>query len=395
METYEFAPLNGKRVIIGVTASISLYRVPDVVRELRREGAEVIVAMSREAADMLSPRIMEWASDNNVVTEITGHIEHIKLFIGRREDTVYLISPASYNVIGKMANGISDDVPSLLFSFALGHGIRTLISPAMHEDMLTNPVNRRNMEYLQSIGVSIIPPRREDYKAKLAEIATITDNVNRAFFSDYLRGKRILVIGGSGEESIDPVRTITNHSSGRMGLAMAKNAYRMGASVVLIGNSSEPVPDYIEFHDAHSFEQFLSVASKEADKKYDAIIVPAALPDFSPKHTSDRKISEQQEMNIELKKNPKLIDELRKKHEGLLVAFRLSHEDDSAEHFSEPMPDIIVFNAIRKGISPFGDSRTSYSIRYGREKLELSNVGKDQLTFELLKIVSRRISGGK
>lgn len=395
METNGFRPLEGKRVVMGITASISLYRSPDVVRELRREGAEVIVAMSREAAVLLNPSVLEWASDNKVITEITGRIEHISLFFGRQKDTVYLVSPASYNVIGKMASGISDDVPSLFFSFAMGHGIRTLISPAMHEDMLTNPVNRRNLDYLQSLGVRVIPPRRADYKAKLAETVTITDFVNRSFYSSLLEGKRILIVSGRGEEAIDPVRTISNRSTGATGYILARTAYRMGASVTFVGNSSEPLPDYIDFHEAHSVDEFSRETMKAADGEMNAIIVPAALPDFSPAHVSERKITDAQNLVIELKKTPKLINDLRKKYDGLIVAFRLSHEDDTEVHFPESKPDITVYNSILDGPSVPERTRFSYTINYGNGKMNLKDVGKEDLAFNLLKIISDRIKAGK
>ena len=393
MDTYEFSPLFGKKVVVGVTASISLYRTPDIIRELRREGAEVIVGMSRESADLLNPKVLEWASGNRVITEISGEIEHIKLFMGQRENLVYLISPATYNTIGKLANGISDDVPSLFFSFALGHGIRTMISPAMHEDMMANPANRRNMDSLRSFGVSVIPPRHEDDKAKIAENAIIADYVNRAFYGNYLSGKKVLVISGRGEEPLDPVRTISNHSSGTMGVMIARNAFRMGSSVTFIGNSMIPLPDYVEFHDAHTMDEYEAATMKCLEEKYDAVIIPAALPDFAPKEKSVRKISERDEVTISFRKVPKLIDSVRKKHKGMLVAFRLYHENDTETHFSGSDPEITVYNAIGGAESPFGKGKVSYSIGYGGKIVEFPSVGKDRLAHELLKIVSEKLGG--
>jgi len=395
METYEFAPLLGKKVVLGVTASISLYRTPDIVRELRREGADVIVGMSREATELLSPKVLEWASENRVITEISGNIEHIKLFMGQREKLVYLVSPASYNTIGKMANGLSDDVPSLFFSFALGHGVRTVISPAMHEDMLTNPINRRNIEFLESAGVTVIPPRREDDKAKLAENVMIADFVNRSFYGSYLAGKRILIISGRGEEPLDPVRTISNHSTGTMGAMIAKHAFRMGASVTLIGNSEAPLPDYVEFREAHSMEQYESETNKKLSGGYDAIIVPAALPDFTSAEKSTTKIADSEDLTIRLHKLPKLIETIRKKYSGIIVAFRLFHEDDTESHFSAAKPDITVYNAIGDGKIPFGKGKGTYSIKYGSGKVDFPDRNKAELAHELLKIVAEKLKGGK
>ncbi|QRF74818.1 bifunctional phosphopantothenoylcysteine decarboxylase/phosphopantothenate synthase [Thermoplasmatales archaeon] len=395
METYEFAPLSGKKVVLGVTASISLYRTPDIVRELRREGADVIVGMSREATELLSPKVLEWASENRVITEISGNIEHIKLFMGQREKLVYLVSPASYNTIGKMANGLSDDVPSLFFSFALGHGVRTVISPAMHDDMLTNPINRRNIEFLESAGVTVIPPRREDDKAKLAENVMIADFINRSFYGSYLAGKRILIISGRGEEPLDPVRTISNHSTGTMGAMIAKYAFRMGASVTLIGNSEAPLPDYVEFREAHSMGQYESETSKKLSEGYDAIIVPAALPDFTSAEKSTTKIADSEDLTVRLHKLPKLIETIRKNYGGIIVAFRLFHEDDTDSHFSAAKPDITVYNAIGDGKTPFGKGKGTYSIKYGPGKVDFPDRNKAELAHELLKIVAEKLKGGK
>ena len=150
-EPYRFENmLNGKTVVVGTGASISIYRVPDLVRDLRREGADVVVIMTANSQELINPEVMRWASENQVITKITGKIEHISLFQTDPKNTAFLVSPASYDLIGKMANGISDDPVSLSFSFAHGNGNPVVIAPAMHKAMMTNPINADNLRKLQS-----------------------------------------------------------------------------------------------------------------------------------------------------------------------------------------------------------------------------------------------------
>ena len=157
--------LSGKKIIIASSASISIYRIPDLIRDLKREGASVVSAMSQQAVSMIGQTIMEWATGNPAVTQITGNIEHISMF---DENTILLVAPASYNTIGKMANGISDSIPSLFFSYALGHGNKIVVVPAMHRDMFESPVNKENIEKLKKLGVLVVDPEFDETKAKIA-----------------------------------------------------------------------------------------------------------------------------------------------------------------------------------------------------------------------------------
>ncbi len=381
--------LKGKRVIVAVTASISIYRVPDIIRDLRREGAEVIAGISREASAMISPEIFRWATANQPVTEISGEIEHVSLFEGDAGSTILLVLPASYNFIGKAASGISDDVPSLFFSFALGNGNGIVLSPVMHEGMMINPVNRQNLEKLQSLGVSIVPPRMESGKAKISESAKIIDYVIRAFNGKKLEGKKVLIIGGHGEARIDPVRMITNSGTGFTAQWLLRNSFRLGAGkICFVGNCNYGVPDYVEHHSAYTFEEFrdgtVSLLEKE---KFDVVINVASLPDFRVKEKIEEKIDSARPAVLDLIPVEKLNRIIRGKHIGKLVTVKLESRFDAEatlEGVKSYSPDIVVFNPYLNEGAPFGSVSNSYTILKGSETIEIGKMAKPEMTRALL-----------
>lgn len=388
--------LNGKRVIIGITASISIYRVPDIIRDLRREGAEVIAGMSREAAEMISPEVFRWATGNEVVTGVTGNIEHVELFRDRARDTMLLVCPASYNFIGKAASGISDDVPSLFFSFALGNGNPVVISPVMHEGMLRNPVNNSNLQRLEDSGVSIVPPRIESERAKISDSDKINDYVSRSFHGTKLKGKSILIIGGRGEESIDPVRKLTNSGTGFTASWFVRNAFRLGVErISFVGNSSREIPDYAEHLPAFTFNEFREATEKLLrQKEYDAIINVASLPDFTLEEKFNEKISSSSPVELHLKPLEKLNGVIRKMHKGVLVVFKLENQldfEETTRSFGETNPEIIVFNSYNGEKTPFGNVANHYTLVKGEEKVDAGNLTKQDMTVRVLDEVSRLV----
>lgn len=384
--------LRGKRVVLGVTASISIYRMPDLVRDLRREGADVHVGMSREAVALVSPKIMEWASGNHVVTELTGDIEHITLFSGESNNTVFLVSPCTHNMIGKMANGISDDVPSAFYSFASGNGNKVMIAPAMHEGMLRNQANERNLSFLKSVGVVIAPPEISEDKAKLSGSSQIIDMVCRMFNGSLLEGKKILIIGGHTEEAIDPVRSISNHSTGFTAYWLSRNAYRTGASkITYIGNSSFELPSYVDFSEALSSREIEQSTLKELNGKYDIVLSPAAISDYTVSEKHQSKLQGKEPMKIELIPRSKIIDIVRKHHKGVLVAFNLSDEPDQGKvrsKFASSNPEIVVCNPAANGKS-FGEVLNDYTILTKDGEVKSANLSKPEMTLELLRLISK------
>lgn len=385
--------LKNKRVVLATSASVSIYRVPDLVRDLRRKGADVIVAMSENSAKFISPEIMKWASENDVITQITGNIEHIKLFIGRSEDTVLLVAPASYNTIGKMANGISDSVPSLLFSFALGQGTRIILAPAMHLDMMTNPINEKNIETLKNYGVQIVEPIYEEQKAKLSQNDSIIDQVFRSFYGDELRDRNIMIISGRGDEYIDPIRMLTNRGTGFTGFWFSKNAFRLGAkNITYIGNSNYEIPSYVNYMEHYDTGEITESARNELSKnKYDAVVVPASLSDYIVEEKSPSKLSGNVPREIHLFPREKTINLIRDSYSGILVTYHLGSSESTEEirkRFEKSRPDFIVYNEYDQEGGPFGEIKNRFRIITNEEEKSLGEISKPEVTGVVLRLIS-------
>lgn len=377
-----FRKLEGKKIVIGVTASISLYRVPDLVRDIVKQGGSVVCAMSDSAQKLISPEIFRWASGNDPVTVITGKVEHIALFSDPK-NTVLVIVPATYNTLGKLATGISDEIPSLMFAYAFGHGVPVIVAPAMHEDMLRNPVMVDNIRRLSSLGVRFISPRIEDEKAKISENVSIIDEIYRSFNHSSMEGKKALVISGRSEEHIDPVRVISNRSTGTTGYWLARNLYRLGAShVTYIGNTNQPLPPYVNHIPADSTDDFYRETKAELrSDAYDIVFVPAALSDFSVT-SRDRKIESGKEVSIQLKPRKKLLDTIRTLHKGTLVSFKLGH--DSSNLATASPKEYMVFNAIRSEGRTFGDNTAEYRVFGSNGIQDIVAHGKEEATWRLI-----------
>ncbi len=355
--------LAGKNIIIATSASISIYRIPDLIRDLRREGADVTVAMSKASQDMVSPEVMKWASGHDVVTDITGNIEHITLF---KEDTLLLLAPATYDSIGKMANGIADNIPSLFFSYALNATGKIVIVPAMHRHMMENKINLENIEKLKSLGCMIVEPEYDEEKAKIADNDRIIDYICRSFYGDKLKNKNILIIGGKSELSIDPVRVMTNKSTGYTGYWLARMAFRLGASqVVYVGNSNYRIPKYVNFIEKTDLRQIIIEVNTVINVyKFDIIIMCMAILDFDIKEEKD-KISSNEKHVIELEPRNKLRDRIRQMSPGsILVLFELEGDlKYNDEKFKNSRPDIVIVNSYRN--NAFGESSQEYLIVSG------------------------------
>ncbi|MGC8608736.1 MAG: bifunctional phosphopantothenoylcysteine decarboxylase/phosphopantothenate--cysteine ligase CoaBC [Thermoplasmata archaeon] len=378
--------LEGKTVIIGTTASISIYRIPDLIRDLRREGASVIVGMSSNSSELVDQEVMKWASENEVVTKITGYTEHINLFLNEPEKKVLVIAPASYDTIGKIAGGITDTIPTLFFSFAFGHGVKTVIAPAMHRSMMENPINIENVNKLKNLGIDVVDPIYDDEKAKLSTNAIIMDHVCRSLYSG-LHGKSVLIVSGHGDEPIDPVRSISNGGTGYTGYWLSKIAYRMGASrVTYVGNSVSEIPEYVNYIETYRMDDFERKTIEEIEKGYDIVIVSASLSDFAIDDYSDRKISSDSALALKMKPRKKLTDQIRERFNGKLVVFRLTDDinEDASSHFKSK-PDMIVINSYRK--NPFGKTTNSYRIIYEGKHEDYSDLPKPLLALKIMEML--------
>ena len=298
--------LQGKRIVLGITGSIAAVECVELARELIRHGAEVHAVMSEEGAKLITPYAMEFATGNAVTTCIDGKVQHVDLF-GNAADRadLLLIAPCTANTISKIANGIDDTPVTTCATVALGSGTPVLIAPAMHAAMFNNPFVAENIQALKKNGVGFIGPRMVEGKAKIAEKNEIVEAAIRRLGTNEYQGKRVLVIGGSSEEPIDDMRTISNRGTGETAVELAIAAHELGAEVELwMGRCSVSIPDFI------SIKRFRTVADLLAmidviDQ--DLVLVPAALSDFAPEPSGGKIPTDRDKVTLHLHAMPKVL----------------------------------------------------------------------------------------
>ena len=303
--------LEGKRIVMGITGSIAAVECFGVIRELIRHGAEVVPVMTAEAQKLVTKDALHFASGYEPITELTGLTEHITLMANKEEADLLLIYPATANTISKIANGIDDTPVTSMATVALGSGVPIAIAPAMHQAMFDNPAVKENIRKLASWGVEFIGPRLDGIRAKAATSEEVVAASMRIMSEGKLRGRKVLVIGGRSEESIDSMRIVTNRSSGQMAVSLAWAAFIEGADVELwMGGCSVQIPGYIKTR------RFSSVSDLEAmipEIDHDAVIVPAALADFTPAQAIEGKISSESSMDLRLEPVPKMLPLISKR----------------------------------------------------------------------------------
>jgi phosphopantothenoylcysteine decarboxylase/phosphopantothenate--cysteine ligase len=319
LEGVKSASLEGKRIIIGITGSIAAVKCVELARELIRRGAEVRAAMSGAAQEIVHRYAIEYATGHDVITEITGFVEHVDYF-----DTadLFLIAPCTANTIGKVACGIDDTPVTTFATVAFGRKIPILIAPAMHEPMYDNPAVARNIGMLRSAGVIFIEPKKGEETAKMADIDAIIINVERALSEGALRGKKVVITSGATMESIDPIRVLTNRSSGRTGREIAKEAFRQGADVTIVHSGVLGV-DGIKEIKVESVKEMGDAVMKELKaRKYNLFISAAAISDFTVRR-AEKKIPSSGSVTLQLVPARKLIADVRKAFPKLkIVGFK-------------------------------------------------------------------------
>ncbi|NJE76110.1 bifunctional phosphopantothenoylcysteine decarboxylase/phosphopantothenate--cysteine ligase CoaBC [Thermococcus sp. ES12] len=348
--------LLGKKIVLAIPGSIAAVECVKLARELIRHGAEVHAVMSESATKIIHPYAMEFATGNPVVTEITGFIEHVEL-AGEHENKadLILVCPATANTIGKIACGIDDTPVTTVVTTAFAH-TPILIAPAMHSTMYEHPIVVENIEKLKKLGVEFIGPRFEEGKAKVASIDEIVYRVIKKLHPKNLEGKRVLVTAGATREYIDPIRYITNASSGKMGVAIAEEADFRGAEVTLI-RTKESVPSFVENQiEVETVEEMLRAIEGELRaKKYDIVVLAAAVSDFRVKNKAETKINSGKSLTLELEPTPKIIDRVKKlQPDVFLVGFKaetgLSEEElveAARKQINRAGSDLVVANTLK------------------------------------------------
>ena len=305
--------LSKKRIVLGVTGSIAAVECVKLARELIRHGAEVYPVMTHDATKIIHPYAMEFATGNKPVVEITGKTEHVS-FCGQIQQPVdmLLISPCTANTISKIAHGIDDTTVTTFATTAIGSDIPILIAPAMHLSMYKHKILQDNMEKCKKNGIKFVEPVIAKNKAKMPSADEIVAHVIRNIGRRDLENKKILVIGGSTSEPIDYVRVVTNCSSGKTAVSLAKKAFYRGAEVELwYGCSKESVPSYIKTTYFESINDVLRLIKNKVVKNFDVIIVCAALADYIPTRQKGKIPSGQKKLIIEMSPAPRVISQIR------------------------------------------------------------------------------------
>ena len=317
--------LEGVNVALGVSGSIAAVKTVELAHELRRQGAAVRAVTTDASRGIVHPWSLEFATQQPVVTELTGAVEHVALCGHDGWADVLLLAPATANTVGKVAAAIDDTPVTTCATTALGAGVPVVVAPAMHEPMYDHPGVLASIETLEEWGVGFVDPRIEEGKAKIATEEAIVLGVARAVGDAPLDGRHVVVTSGATSEAIDPVRLLTNRASGKMGREVAKACYVRGADVTLVHDGPEvPYADVLSVESAA--EMLEAVRSVAADA--DALISAAAIGDYTVE-TAPEKLSSGRELTLELEPTPKLIDEVRADHPDLpIVGFKVETDVD-------------------------------------------------------------------
>ena len=392
--------LEGKKVVLCITGSVAAYRAIDLARLLMKHSADVYAVMTESTTSMLlNPEIMKWATGNDVVTNLTGNLEHITLADYGMSDLI-IVYPCTANTLGKVAAGIDDTPVTSILSVALGSKIPIIVAPAMHEAMYENIFVQQNVSKLKEHMV-FVQPKIEGGKAKVADPehmlnATISILSNNAPLS----GKRVLVTAGSTIEYIDPIRVITNLSSGKMGIAIAQEAQRMGATVTLVYGHGTLSPETGKIVRVNTGEEmYKAVVSELLSKRQDIAVMAAAVADFAPAKKSDKKINTKLgKMELSLVTTRKIIDEVKNNSKDtFLVAFKADYclpesvlIEKAYRKLKECDADIIVANDLgRKGSEPGSDKNEVFIVDRDKKIVHLPPESKAQVARKLLELVAK------
>lgn len=388
-----------RRIIVGITGSIAAYKAIELVSSLKKKGADVYCIMTKSAQKFLTPLTLRTLSQNPVITEMFAEpqlwkVEHVGL--AEAADLVMVV-PATANIIAKVCYGLADD---FLSTTIMATKAPVLLAPAMNHQMYWNPIVQENIASLKQRGYLFVGPGSGDLacgargQGRLIELEVILGKAEELLFQDKpLQGKKVLVTAGPTREPLDPVRFLTNRSSGRMGYAVAKQAYLLGAEVLLISGPTEiqPFPGVKCLRIETAQEMYQAVLAHAEDCQI--IIKTAAVADYRPKSRSAEKIKKQsEELVLELTNNPDILAELgKKKKEQILVGFAAETEkmlSFAAEKAAQKNLDFIVANDItQEGAGFAGDTNIVSLVFPAGEIKNLGKMSKDDVAKLILQEV--------
>jgi len=390
--------MKNKNILIIVTGSIAAYKACEVVRLLRKEGANVQVMMSKSALEFVGRATFAALTDHEVITELfpdtpKAGLEHIEMAI---ELDAIVVVPATANTICKAANGMADDVVSTTLSVCEQP---TLFAPAMNFRMWQNPATMEAVEKLRKNGSIVLDPEEgqlaslHEGEGRLPEVSVIMNGIRTLFEIPLpLKGKKVLVTAGPTREAIDPVRFISNRSSGKMGYALAETTRDLGAEVKLISGpvSLPPIPEVEMAYIETAEEMANSVQSNCEDADY--LFMVAAVADYSPTDPSDKKIKRSSEnKSIELKPGLDILKSIKGKAKGKVIAFALETHDGESEaqrKLVEKGADFIILNYAKEKGAGFESSTNRVTIfSKSGNQIELKKDRKDRIAKKIIEYV--------
>lgn len=385
----------GKNIILGVTSSIAAYKSANVASALVKKGCNVNVLMTENATNFINPLTFEELTKHKCIIDtfdrnVQYNVAHISLAVSA---DAFIIAPASANVIGKIANGIADD---MLTTTVMACKCPVIISPAMNTNMYENPIVQDNLAKLERFGYIIVPPAEGRLacgtigKGKMPDEQVLLDYLERALSDKQdFKGKRVLVTAGPTQESIDPVRYITNHSSGKMGYAVARQAMLRGAEVTLVsGKVNLPPVPFVKMINVTTAEDMYNAVTAEFDNT-DIVIKAAAVADFRPKQIASDKLKKADGMNnIELEPTKDILKELGKnKKTQFICGFSMETKnmtENSRKKLENKNLDMIVCNNLKVEGAGFQGDTNVVTIIEKTNTTELGIMSKTEVADKIL-----------
>lgn len=389
--------MKNKCIVVGVTAGIAAYKICQLVSSLKKQGNEVHVIMTKEAEKFVTPLTFQTLSSQKVITDMftvdyTPDVHHISL---AKKADLFVVAPATANIIAKIAHGIADDMLTTTF---LASTCPKMIVPAMNTNMLNNPITQDNIATCQKYGMHIMCSGA-GYLAcgdvgagRLPESEEIEDAIASLVETDrYLQGRHVVITAGATQEEIDPVRYITNHSTGKMGYALAKEARNAGAKVTLIsGKTNLPQPYGVDVVNVISAADMRECVINNFEKA-DVVIMSAAVADYTPIEKADHKIKKAEgDLSIALKRTQDILLTIgkKKREDQVVIGFAMETEnllENAAKKLQEKNANYIIANSIREPGAGFGVDTNIVKIISPTSVEDLGLLSKDDTAKEILR----------